>query len=282
MLMTENNTKLNIDLQHGDCLELMKNIPDKSVDMVLCDLPYGTTDCKWDKRIPLEPLFQEYRRILKMGGVLALFGSEPFSTQLRTVGKDLYKYDWVWIKNCPTGFQHAKNMPLKTHEIISIFSTGSMGHKSLLGNKRMTYNPQGLIDCYVECDGKRGFKGIVGKRPSHKDKVIQTKTGYPKSVLYFDNMCKHLNNNNRLHPTQKPVDLLEYLIKTYTNPGETVLDNTMGSGSTGVACVNTGRNFIGIELDDHYYKVAVDRIEKAAEEKQLDDLHDITILTGEK
>lgn len=247
-------------LLQGDCLELMKSIPDKSIDMILCDLPYGTTACKWDSVIPVDDLMEQYLRIAKSNGVIALFGSEPFSTKLRFSALDLYKYDWIWVKNHSTGFQHAKNMPLKKHEIISIFSTGSMGHKRLLGERRMTYNPQGIVEVNkMQKSGKNKFGNIAGKRPSQKDYFFQEYSNYPESVLYYPKESK------TIHPTQKPVPLLEYLIKTYTNEGETVLDNCMGSGSTGVACVHTGRDFIGMELDEHYFSIAKERIEKEME-----------------
>ncbi len=247
---------------HGDCLELMKDIPDGSVDMILCDLPYGTTDCKWDTALPFDSLWSQYGRIISSNGVIALFGSEPFSTLMRYSNLKQFKYDWIWKKNTTTGFQHAKNMPLKDYEIISIFSKGGMGHKSLLGERRMMYNPQGLVPCNITHNGKSGFGGIVGKRPSHKDIVTQEFTNYPKMILEYA-------NEKGFHPTQKPVALLEYLVKTYTNEGDTVLDNCMGSGSTGVACVNTGRRFIGIELDKGYFDIATKRIEEATQNKQI-------------
>lgn len=254
---------MSIQLYQGDCLELMKDIPDGSVDMVLADLPYGTTDCKWDICIQFDPLWVQYKRITKSNGVIALFGSEPFSSRLRMSNIKWFKYDWIWRKNTCTGFQHAKNMPLKDHEIISVFSRGSMGHASLLGERRMPYNPQG-VKPVEECrNGKRNSEWLIGSRPSHKATYIQTGTGYPKSVLDFS------NNEKSLHPTQKPVTLLEYLIRTYTNKGETVLDNTMGSGSTGVACVNTGRSFIGMELDPGYFETAQRRIAEAQQRLEV-------------
>lgn len=252
-----------IQLYQGDCLELMKDIPDKSINMVLCDLPFGVTDCKWDVVIPFEPLWKQYKRIIKDNGAICLFGSEPFSSYLRLSNIEMYKYDWIWKKRVPTGFQHSKNMPLKNFEIISVFSKGSIGHKNLLKEKRMFYNPQGLKKCCIEENGNRKFKNIIGKRPSHKEKYIRLQCNYPRMIIEFDNQSRECSNNKRLHPTQKPVNLLEYLIKTYTNKGYTVLDNCMGSGSTGVACVNTSRNFIGIELDQHYFQIAKERAEKA-------------------
>ena len=249
-------------LLHGDCLELMKSIPDKSVDMVLCDLPYGTTACKWDSVIRLEPLWEQYKRITKHQGSVILFGSEPFSTMLRASNLQWFKYDWIWHKTTSTGFQHAKNMPLKDYEIISVFSGASMGHENLLGDKRMTYNPQGIIRVdKVSKNTQNKWGNIAGRRPSQKEQFITEYENYPTMTLNF------AKDSKEHHPTQKPVALLEYLVKTYTNPGQLVLDNTMGSGSTGVACVNTGRDFIGIELDDNYFAIAQERIRKAEEEK---------------
>lgn len=251
-----------IELYKGDCLELMKSIPDKSVDMVLCDLPYGTTACKWDDIIPIGELWSQYGRILKEQGVVVLFGSEPFSSRLRASNFDWYKYDWIWCKTRKTGFVHAKNQPLKQHENISVFSPAPMGHESRLGEKRMPYNPQGLVkETRTRTNLLSRFGSTVGKRPSHKDTITSEFANYPTSLLSF----KSTASNN--HPTEKPVALLEYLIKTYTNPGQIVLDNTMGSGSTGVACVNTGRDFIGIELDDKYFSIAQKRIQQAETDK---------------
>lgn len=247
-----------IQLLQGNCLELMKNIPDGSVDMILCDLPYGTTDCKWDSVIPFEPLWEQYGRIVKDRGAIVLFGSEPFATRLRSCAIDLYKYDWIWHKTRPTGFVHAKNKPLKDYENIMVFSKGTTVHASQ-SPMRMTYNPQGLSECeVVKRGGRSKFGTIIGKRPSHRANYVQTATGYPRMVLQGYKV-----EGKYIHPTQKPVSLLEYLVRTYTNPGETVLDNCMGSGSTGVACVNTGRSFIGMELDEGYFKIASDRISAA-------------------
>lgn len=252
-------------LMNGDCLELMKDIPDGSVDMVLCDLPYGVTECKWDKIIDPEKLWAEYRRIITNTGAVALFGQEPFSTKMRVPALDLYKYDWIWKKNTCSGFTHAKNAPLKNCELISIFSPGAILHKTRPGT-RMTYNPQGLVySPRVLCGIQGKGAGSVGYRPSQKERYVSEYTNYPKQLLEFDTIPTFQKTN----PSQKPVPLLEYLIRTYTNPGETVLDNCMGSGSTGVACVNTGRKFIGIEKNDHYYEVACERIREAEEKKEL-------------
>ena len=244
-----------IDLRQGNCLELMKDIPDKSIDMILCDLPYGTTKCNWDTVIPFEPLWEQYSRIIKDNGAIVLFGSEPFSTTLRYSNLKNYKYDWKWIKTKPSGHLNAKKQPLRSYEDICVFY-----------KKQCIYNPQNLI--YGEFDNNRKWRNnkekceLFGKEKSFG---ISNAKGYPKNLLSYSNP-----NNNLLHPTQKPVALLEYLIKTYTNEGETVLDNCMGSGSTGVACVNTNRNFIGIELDEKYYNIAKERIEKISLEVVYD------------
>jgi site-specific DNA-methyltransferase (adenine-specific) len=253
----------NIQLLHGDCLELMKTIPDESVDMVLCDLPFGTTDCKWDNVIPFDKLWAQYDRIVKSNGSVILFGSEPFSTIQRMSNIKHFKYDWIWEKATTTGFQHAKNMPLKNYEIISVFSYGSIGHKSQLGNRRMTYNPQGIILVNKESHNtKNKWGNIAGKRPSHKETFITEYENYPTMILKFK------KDTDNYHPTQKPVALLEYLIRTYSNENDLILDNTCGSGSTGVAAVNTNRRFIGIEKDENYFEIAQKRINEALKEKQ--------------
>ena len=237
-----------VQLYKGDCLEIMKNIPDKSIDMILCDLPYGTTTCKWDTIIPFEPLWTEYKRIIKDRGAIVLFGSEPFSSKLRISNIKGYKYDWIWDKKSVSNPQLAKRQPLKNFETISVFGTGKSG---------IVYYPQGLIK--IENPKVRGqivtdtekLRHINGRRNDY----MQTYTNYPKALaLQFPKPSKPL------HPTQKPVELLEYLIKTYTIEGELVLDNCMGSGSTGIACLNTNRRFIGIEKDDKYFDLAYNRI----------------------
>jgi site-specific DNA-methyltransferase (adenine-specific) len=248
-----------IRLIHGDCLEKMKEIPDGSVDMVLADPPYGVTACKWDSVIPIAPMWEQLNRVIKPTGAIALFGSEPFSSALRMSNIKNYKYDWVWVKSKPNGWQHSKNKPMSKHEIVSVFSLAPMGHKSLLGDRRMEYNPQGVADSIVKKVTATAHSESMGARPNQVGKEYVSQTGFPSSVLEYGNIV----GKSAIHPTQKPVDLLEYLIKTYTNEGETVLDFTMGSGSTGVACVNTNRNFIGIELDEKYFNIAKDRIEEA-------------------
>jgi site-specific DNA-methyltransferase (adenine-specific) len=247
-----------MQLIHGDCLEKMKDIPDKSIDMILCDLPYGTTACKWDVVIPFEPLWGQYKRVIKDRGAIVLFGSEPFSSYLRMSNLDHWKYDWVWEKSKGCNFMHAKNMPIKFHENICVFSSGKIGHVVQIKEKRMTYNPQGIIKVDKRWTRPKKYEnGHSLRRESHSlDRVIEFEN-YPKSIIRFSNSD---NRERGLHPTQKPIALLEYLVRTYTLEGETVLDNCMGSGSTGVACINTKRNFIGIEKDDKYFEIAKNRI----------------------
>lgn len=322
-----------IQLLCGDCLELMKGIPDGSIDMILCDLPYGTTACKWDTVIPFEPLWEQYKRIIKDSGVIVLFGSEPFSSALRLSNMGMFRYDWIWKKPKGSGFLSAKKLPLKNHETISVFyldkaevtgrskkfsalrdwfyeerkKTGlsSSEMKLLLGNNManhyftkgiqftipteenykklqstgcftkpyveirrefdsiatdcsITYNPQMTSAKPYKCK-----QGRVGEYLGGCDEEIITVNNgerYPVTIL-------EANIEVGLHPTQKPVALLEYLVNTYTNEGDIVLDNCMGSGSTGVACINTNRKFIGMELDRQYFDIAVKRIEEANERK---------------
>ena len=249
-----------MNLIQGDCLEKMKDIPDKSVDLVLCDLPYGVMDSKWDKKIDLDLLWKEYRRIINRKGIIILFGNNIFSFKLVNKAIDLFKYKYVWIKINSTLFVHSKNRPLVKHEDILVFSSSSMGHKSLLGNKRMIYNPQGLIPYGKKIKKGNGrFGKYIGNRPSHKEEIIREFTNYPCDVIE----CEEDIGRNKLHTSQKPLKLCEFLIKTYTNEKDLVLDNTMGSGTTGVACVNTKRDFIGIELDEKYFKIAEERIKFA-------------------
>ena len=309
-----------IELFQGDCLEIMKDIPDKNIDMILCDLPYGTTACKWDVVIPFEPLWEQYKRIIKDKGVICLFGSEPFSSYLRTSNIDWYKYDWIWEKNNAGNFQLVNYQPLKIHETISVFynDTPNMEfaeimkfHMNRLGLKQKDLSllelskngkPTGWVSnklngsqlpteqqwgklCMLfgikneyekimsavktvtynldlqethKIMSNRNKGGSLGHLSSEnkRENYIQSKTGYPKSILKFD-------RESGLHPTQKPVTLLEYLIKTYTSEGEVVLDNCMGSGTTGVAAKKLNRSFIGIELNNEYFKKAKDRIERS-------------------
>lgn len=246
-------------LYHGDCLQLMKQIPDGSIGMILCDLPYGTTACKWDTVIPFDLLWEQYNRIIKDNGAIVLFGSEPFSTALRHSNLKMYKYDWYWKKSKPNGWQHAKNRPMTSVETISVFSKAPMGHSSTLGDKRMTYNPQGIISAGIKKISAVKHGRTMGARPNQIGREYEAFTGFPCNVLEYAN----ITGKSAIHPTQKPVALLEYLIKTYTNEGDVVLDNCMGSGSTGVACANTGRHFIGMEKDDKYFEIAKQRINNA-------------------
>ena len=238
----------------GDCLEELKKISNKSVDIVLTDPPYGTTQCKWDSIIPFDLMWKELKRIIKDNGCIALFGTEPFSSHLRLSNLNWFKYDWVWNKKKPSNVFLVKKQPLKNIELITIFY-----------NKQPTYNPQPTL--------KNTGKGFSQKNHNlfHKDKtkgvakVIDnrntTNIGYPKVLLEHIKVLNNLSKDKAgLHPTQKPIELCEYLIKTYTNENNTVLDFTMGSGSTGVAAKNLNRNFIGIELNLSYLKIARDRI----------------------
>ena len=233
-----------VKLYCGDCLELMKNIPDKSVDMVLCDMPYGTTRNKWDSVLPLDKIWKEYRRITKANSPIVLFSQQPFSATLINSNKKEFKYEWIWQKDNATGFLNAHKMPLRIHENILVFYRNTP-----------TYNPQ----------MRTGFKPYI-IRHNHTSSnygaqtaCVQTSEGdrFPIDIISFT------RDKDKFHPTQKPVKLLEYLINTYTVKGGLVLDNCMGSGSTAVACVNTGRKFIGMELDETYFEIAKERVQKA-------------------
>lgn len=250
-------------MMHGDCLELMKGIPDGSVDMILCDLPYGTTACKWDTMIPFDPLWEQYNRVLKPSGAAVLFSAQPFTSALVMSNPRNFKYEWVWEKTLPKGHLNAKKMPMRAHENILVFYRKppvynpqmTHGHKRKIAHTRYTREPNG-DSCYG-----------MERRDTHYDSTDR----YPRDVQVFSNG----DQTNKLHPTQKPVALCEYMICTYTNPGEVVLDNCMGSGTTGVACVNTGRRFIGIELDETYFEIAERRIKEAQTRKGM--IQDATI-----
>lgn len=241
-IMCENRINLEnkISLLRGDCLTLMKNIPDKSIDMILCDLPYGTTKNNWDCAINLEMLWEQYERIIKNNGCIALFSQTPFDKILGNSNLKMLKYEWIWVKSNATGHLNAKKMPMKKHENILIF------YKNL-----PIYNPQWTYSTPYQRVGSHSSSNY-GKQ---KDCVLSISDGrrYPVDVVEF-------KSERGFHPTQKPVPILEYLIKTYTNENEIVLDNCMGSGSTGVACVNTNRKFIGIELNEQYFNIAKERI----------------------
>lgn len=301
----------------GDCISIMQQLNDNSVDLVLCDLPYGTTGLNWDIPIPFDKLWNSYNKILKENATVLLFGSEPFSSMLRLSNLEMYKYDWVWEKNNCGNFQLVNKQPMKIHETISVFynnpknlkfskiivsnmerlglsykdvsslfvskngnPTGWLHNKisgkqsptreqwdalcklfgiendydNLYDNLCVTYNMD-LKDINVTISNK-GKGGRLSHLSCKNEEYVQTKSGYPKSIIKF-------NRETGLHPTQKPVSLLEFLIKTHSNEGDMVLDNCMGSGSTGVACVNTGRNFIGIEKEETYFNIAQQRINEA-------------------
>jgi len=240
--------KNNLWLMQGDCLERMKEIPDGSVDMVLADPPYGTTACKWDSIIPLEPMWEQLKRIIKPNGAIVMTASQPFTSILVSSNLKMFKYDWVWEKSRPTGVLNAKKQPLRNKEDVLVFY-----------NKQPTYKPQGVVDVnkMVGTGGTSANQSgnATGKiMQTQSGKYLQKKGNYPKQVQKFNSA------GSTQHPTQKPVALMEYLIKTYTNENETVLDFTMGSGTTGVACKNLNRGFIGIELDERYYSIAMERI----------------------
>jgi len=227
-----------------DCLEGMKLIDDKSIDMILCDLPYGTTACKWDTIIPFEPLWEQYERIIKDNGAIVLFGSQPFTSALVMSNLKLFRYELIWQKTLATNFFLVKKQPAKKHENILVFY-----------KKQPTYNPQMEIGKPYKDKPRKRTVGIHGNAETIKKAINNEGTRYPSSVQLFSN-----GNNGNVHPTQKPVALFEYLIKTYTNEGETVLDNCMGSGTTAIACINTNRNYIGFEIDPDYYEAAQERI----------------------
>lgn len=232
----------------GDCIEQMTQIPSGSIDMILCDLPYGTTACKWDVVIPLDQLWQQYWRVIKKNGAVLLFGTEPFSSFLRMNQIKSYKYDWTWVKNLSTNFLHAKRMPLRKSEIISVFY-----------KKQCTYNPVKSLGHKPTQSAKGSSDGVLYFGKNNRNYPGGDTSRFPTNILDF----KVDDPKIRSHPTQKPVLLLEYLINTYTNEGEVVPDNCMGSGSTGVACINTRRMFIGIEKDEKYFSIAKDRIAEA-------------------
>lgn len=244
----------NIQLFQGDCLEVMKGIPDQSVDLVLTDPPYGTTACKWDSVIDFDLMWAELKRITKPNSAIVLFGSEPFSSALRMSNVLQYKYDWVWEKSKGSNFQHSKYQPLKVHENVLVFSKSAAAQGS---KSPMKYYPQMVAGKeyagYNNPIGNIGHLSAGNKIPSI---TIKGSLRHPRSVQYF----KTAESEGKFHPTQKPVALMEYLIKTYSNEGDVVLDFTMGSGTTGVAAKNLNRDFIGIEMDEGYFKIAQERI----------------------
>lgn len=240
---------IQLQIYNEDCLEGMSRIENGAVDLVLCDLPYGTTACSWDTVIPFDPLWKEYRRVLKPNGALALMAAQPFATDLINSARKLFRYDLVWEKTAPVGFANCHRMPLRSHELVLLFY-----------RRQPTYNPQGLVKLEkpIVRKGGEARSGSVYHRLG-KDSV-QEYTNYPRSILRFP------FRGRRVHPTQKPVELMEYLVRTYSNPGDLVLDNCMGSGTTAVACLNSGRRFIGFEMDEKHFEVAKKRINARAAE----------------
>lgn len=256
----------NITLLHGDCLKLMKDIPDRSVDLILTDPPYETTSCTWDKALPMNQLWEHYKRIIKNNCVIVIFGKELFASRVRLSNPEWYKYDWIWQKTTPVGFTNAKLKPLNNYENIMVFSEGCTANGS---KNNMPYYPQGLIE--INKTYKQNVESQLGKentyhRKSWQPTYTQTYTNYPKTILTYP------TDKEKYHPTQKPVALLEYLINTYTQTDAIVLDNCMGSGSTGIAAINTGRDFIGIEKDDKYFNIAEERINNHKPTKECDSL----------
>lgn len=249
-------------LMHGDCLERMKGIADGSVDMILTDPPYGTTACKWDSVIPLDEMWKQLKRIIKPSGAIVMTATQPFASALVMSNLEMFKYDWVWNKSKRTDFIRAKLKPMGGHESVLVFSKGSVANGA---KEMMEYNPQGLKEVNKVLKNGGGGEGFLGRHGDnlgpnnklHNPTYTQVFSGYPSTQLNIKSESK------TIHPTQKPVELMEYLIKTYTNENEIVLDFTMGSGTTGVSCKNTNRKFIGIEKDDKYFNIANDRISKS-------------------
>ena len=274
----------NVKLLQGDCIEIMKTIPDKSINLICCDLPYGTTDShgskkknsgnrflEWDNVIPMDKLWEQYKRILKDNGAVVLTADQPFTSMLVMSNLEWFKYEFIWKKNRTTGFLHANFRPMKQTEDILVFSQYGASPSAAKGNKVMTYNPQDLIAKKVvkKNNKKRLGKFLLNEDFLGKNNVLlseteysQEFTNYPKEIIEFD------VDTDTEHPTQKPLKLMEYLIKTFSNEGEIILDNCMGSGTTGVACINTNRKFIGIELNENFYNIAKIRINNILEIKE--------------
>lgn len=241
---------MTIDLRYGDTIEQMKLIPDKSIDAIICDLPYGSTQCKWDSIIPFDKLWEQYNRIIKPNGAIVLFGAEPFSSLLRVSNIKNFKYDWIWDKKKAPNFRGVKSQPLIPYEVISVFNTS-------------TYNPQMTKGKMRQ---KGGYYSEHEQALSSGTKAKVNDEYYPKAILEF---TKADNKDSKLHPTQKSLDLMEYLIKTYSTENDTILDNTFGSCTTGIACINTNRNFIGIENNMDYFNISLKRVEEKRKEKEF-------------
>lgn len=262
-------------LYEGDCFDYLPLIEDGSVDMILCDLPYGTTACKWDTPLPLEELWEEYKRVIKDNGAIVLTATQPFTSYIVMSNPKMFKYEWIWCKSKSTDFIRAKLKPMGKHESILIFSKGSVANGA---NNNMIYYPQGLkkVDKIVKNNPNSGGEGLRGKsflgrngtnlganNKLHLPQYIQEFEGYPSTLLNIN------SSQSSLHPTQKPVKLFEYLIKTYTNEGDLVLDNCAGSGTTGVACENLNRNSIMMEKEPEYCQIIKDRM-KSVQDLQIE------------
>lgn len=237
-------------LYQGDCLEIMKDIPDNSINLICVDLPYGSTELTWDKHINSKDMWDNFNRILSIKGNIVLFSTQPFTTKLINSNPSMFRYEIIWIKSRPTGFANANYRPMRKHENILVFTKSST---STAGNIHANYNPQGLI--VKERKIKRSSRGYQGERNNSKDEYISKYTNYPTTIWKF------ASEGKTIHPTQKPIPLMEEIVKTFSNEEDLVLDCCMGSGSTGVACLNTNRKFIGIELDEKYFNIAKDRLE---------------------
>lgn len=253
---------VNIDLRQGNCLELMKDIPDSSVDLILCDLPYGTSASSWDKKLPMAELWEQYKRIIKPNRAIVLFSQQPFTSLLIASNMKMWKYNWIWEKDNGTNFMNSHYCPLKITEDVCVFGTGATSF--VKSGENLIYNPQfteGKPYTIVSGNQKSNSAVVRGGKGGREDvggyKTENDGKRFPKNLIKFN------RDKNKLHPTQKPVALCEYLINTYSNAGDLVLDNCMGSGTTGVACVNTGRNFIGMELDTKYFEIAEQRIDES-------------------
>lgn len=243
------NSAPKIELRWGDCLDIMPTLEAQSFDAIIADIPYGTTACSWDSVIPFAPMWEQLKRLAKPRAAIVLFGSQPFTSALIASNFEMFKYEWIWVKSKASNHVNANLRPMGKHENILVFSHGTIANCS---PNLMNYYPQGLRE--INRNSYRPspkFGGVHGKRPSHQKSYIQKYEGYPSTVLEFSNP-----NNSTEHPTQKPIDLMEYLVRTYTNEGDTVLDFTMGSGTTLIACVNTNRNGVGIEKELGYFESA--------------------------
>lgn len=250
---------VNIDLRLGDCLDIMPTLAAQSFDAIIADIPYGTTACKWDTIIPFAPMWENLKRLAKSRAAIVLFGSQPFTSALVMSNANNYKYSWYWRKSKPNGWQHAKNRPMQAIEELPVFSYAPMGHYSLLGDNRMQYFPQGIESIGIKKVTPVAHGAMMGARPNQVGREYEAFTGFPHNFLEYQNVI----GDKAEHPTQKPVALIEYLVKTYTNEGDTVLDFTAGSGTLGVACVRTNRNAVLIEKETEYFEIAKRRIADA-------------------